>query len=74
MYIYHGLLASDVEAKEALHSSYNFTGTLAGIIYCNRSTPEEPLVLQVRIWDSVVITQAGFELVLLTETQTCVGS
>ncbi|XP_056594308.1 protein CIP2A isoform X2 [Triplophysa dalaica] len=38
--------ASDGEAKEALHSSYNFTGTLAGIIYCNRSTPEEPLVLQ----------------------------
>ncbi|XP_057178706.1 protein CIP2A [Triplophysa rosa] len=38
--------ASDGEAKEALHSSYNFTGTLAGIIYCNRTTPEEPLVLQ----------------------------
>ncbi|KAA0704608.1 Protein CIP2A -like protein [Triplophysa tibetana] len=38
--------ASDGEAKEALRSSYNFTGTLAGIIYCNRSTPEEPLVQQ----------------------------
>uniref|UniRef100_A0A671R557 Protein CIP2A homolog n=1 Tax=Sinocyclocheilus anshuiensis TaxID=1608454 RepID=A0A671R557_9TELE len=38
--------ASDGEAKEALHSSYNFTGTLASIIHCNRSTPEEPLVLQ----------------------------
>ncbi|XP_050954384.1 protein CIP2A isoform X2 [Labeo rohita] len=38
--------ASDGEAKEALHSSYNFTGTLAAIIHCNRSTPEEPLVLQ----------------------------
>lgn len=38
--------ASDGEAKEALHSSYNFTGTLAAIIYCNRNTPEEPLVLQ----------------------------
>lgn len=38
--------ASDGEAKEALHNSYNFTGTLAAIIYCNRSTPEEPLVLQ----------------------------
>ncbi|XP_051537863.1 protein CIP2A isoform X2 [Myxocyprinus asiaticus] len=38
--------ASDGEAKEALHSSYNFTGTLAAIIHCNRTTPEEPLVLQ----------------------------
>ncbi|XP_005162765.2 protein CIP2A isoform X2 [Danio rerio] len=38
--------ASDGETKEALHSSYNFTGTLAAIIHCNRSTPEEPLVLQ----------------------------
>ncbi|XP_052452474.1 protein CIP2A homolog isoform X3 [Carassius gibelio] len=38
--------ASDGEAREALHSSYNFTGTLASIIHCNRSTPEEPLVLQ----------------------------
>ncbi|XP_067234155.1 protein CIP2A isoform X1 [Chanodichthys erythropterus] len=39
-------VASDGEAKEALHSSYNFTGTLAAIIHCNRTTPEEPLVLQ----------------------------
>uniref|UniRef100_A0A671QQ43 Protein CIP2A homolog n=1 Tax=Sinocyclocheilus anshuiensis TaxID=1608454 RepID=A0A671QQ43_9TELE len=38
--------ASGGEAKEALHSSYNFTGTLAAIIHCNRTTPEEPLVLQ----------------------------
>uniref|UniRef100_A0A673NMX3 Protein CIP2A homolog n=1 Tax=Sinocyclocheilus rhinocerous TaxID=307959 RepID=A0A673NMX3_9TELE len=38
--------ASDGEAKEALHSSYNFTSTLAAIIHCNRTTPEEPLVLQ----------------------------
>ncbi|XP_059390846.1 protein CIP2A homolog [Carassius carassius] len=38
--------ASDGEAKEALHSSYNFTGTLTAIIHCNRTTPEEPLVLQ----------------------------
>uniref|UniRef100_A0A8C1K922 Cell proliferation regulating inhibitor of protein phosphatase 2A n=1 Tax=Cyprinus carpio TaxID=7962 RepID=A0A8C1K922_CYPCA len=37
---------SDGEAKEAFHSSYNFTGTLAAIIHCNRTTPEEPLVLQ----------------------------
>uniref|UniRef100_A0A8C1K5E8 Cell proliferation regulating inhibitor of protein phosphatase 2A n=1 Tax=Cyprinus carpio TaxID=7962 RepID=A0A8C1K5E8_CYPCA len=40
---------SDGEAKEAFHSSYNFTGTLAAIIHCNRTTPEEPLVLQVRV-------------------------
>lgn len=45
----NGPAASDGEAKEALHSSYNFTGTLSSIIHCNRATPEEPLVLQVRV-------------------------
>ncbi|TRY89599.1 hypothetical protein DNTS_017779, partial [Danionella cerebrum] len=38
--------AFDGETKEALYNSYNFPGTLAAIIHCNRSTPEEPLVLQ----------------------------
>ncbi|XP_028821799.1 protein CIP2A isoform X2 [Denticeps clupeoides] len=39
-------MASDDEVREALHSSYNVTSTLASIIHCNRATPEEPLVLQ----------------------------
>ncbi|XP_062841579.1 protein CIP2A [Trichomycterus rosablanca] len=39
-------LASDDESKDALHSSYNIVSTLAAIIHCNRSTPEEPVVLQ----------------------------
>lgn len=42
-------LASDEKSKDALHSSYNTVSTLAAIIHCNRSTPEEPLVLQVNI-------------------------
>ncbi|XP_076146180.1 protein CIP2A isoform X2 [Alosa pseudoharengus] len=39
-------LASDEETIEALHSSYNLTGTLASIIHSNRSLPDEPLVVQ----------------------------
>ncbi|KAG9332381.1 hypothetical protein JZ751_014977 [Albula glossodonta] len=39
-------LASDDESREALHSTYNLTGTLASVIHCNSSTPREPVVLQ----------------------------
>ncbi|KAJ8375600.1 hypothetical protein SKAU_G00061800 [Synaphobranchus kaupii] len=40
------LAASDDESREALHSSYNLTGTLASVIHCNSATPREPVVLQ----------------------------
>ncbi|XP_062377651.1 protein CIP2A isoform X2 [Sardina pilchardus] len=40
------LAASDEETREALHSSYDLTGALASIIHSNRSSPDEPLVVQ----------------------------
>ncbi|KAJ8413150.1 hypothetical protein AAFF_G00091460 [Aldrovandia affinis] len=40
------LAASDDESREALHSSYNLTGTLASVIHYNSATPREPVVLQ----------------------------
>ncbi|MBN3321716.1 CIP2A protein, partial [Atractosteus spatula] len=39
-------LASDDEAREALHSSYNLASTLASVIHCNSASPREPIVLQ----------------------------
>ncbi|KAJ8278158.1 hypothetical protein GJAV_G00084520 [Gymnothorax javanicus] len=39
-------LASEDESREALHSNYNLTGTLATVIHCNSATPKEPVVLQ----------------------------
>ncbi|XP_035270684.1 protein CIP2A isoform X4 [Anguilla anguilla] len=40
------LAAADNERREALHSRYNLTGTLASVIHCNSATPREPVVLQ----------------------------
>ncbi|XP_064188781.1 protein CIP2A isoform X6 [Anguilla rostrata] len=40
------LAAADDESREALHSRYNLTGTLASVIHCNSATPREPVVLQ----------------------------
>ncbi|XP_030625902.1 protein CIP2A [Chanos chanos] len=39
-------LASDDESRENLHGRYNLTSTLTAIIHCNRTAPEDPLVLQ----------------------------